>query len=333
MSTKISPSGLKPLVSLSYLEFLLNLKRDKLKAIAETAGRHYKPYDLHKNGTSKWRHIDNPDNYLKNIQKKILKNILNKGLHHLPDRMTGGVTGKSVVENAKIHVKRDCIGIVDIKDCFPNTNHLKIYNVWKDFFGCGDKTIGILTKLTSFQDRLPQGAPTSPLLCNFSLISIFKEIEIYTRKHDLNFSIFVDDITISGKKRDVTDAIQPIIRVLINNKYAVRKRKIKIISSGFGQKITGVTTNNKLSIGRNEINQIRDLIMQMARLNGNIPSDKYNSIYGKLAFAKHLSKTQGDKLEKFAEQMLIKPILQVEKEEKDDIRNCNKYARDHGFKN
>ena len=181
MSIKTISPSLKPLVSLSNLESLLNLKREELRKIAETVGRHYRPYDLHKNGTSKWRHIDNPNHSLKSVQKRILKNILNKRLHYLPNGMTGGISGKSVVENAKIHVKRDCIGIVDIKDCFPNTNHLKIYNVWKNYFGCGEKTVGILTQLTTFQDRLPQGAPTSPLLCNLSLASIFKEIEIYAK--------------------------------------------------------------------------------------------------------------------------------------------------------
>lgn len=332
MSTKTTTLVLKPLVSLSYLEFLLDLKRDKLQKIADTAGGHYKPYDLHKNGTTKWRHIDNPNYLLKNVQKRILKNILNKGAHYLPSGMTGGISGKSVVENAKIHVKKACIGIIDIKDCFPNTKHLRIYNVWKDYFGCGKKTIGILTQLTTFQDRLPQGAPTSPLLCNLSLIPIFKEIEIYTKKHNLNFSIFVDDIAISGNRKDVTNAIQPIVGVLIKNKYAVRRKKIKIINSGFRQKLTGATVNNKVSIGRNQINLIRNLIVQMAKLKGYVPSDKYNFIYGKIAFAKHLSKTHGNKLENFAVQMLVNPILQVKKENQDDKRSCNKYARDHRFK-
>lgn len=324
VDVKTNPLRLKSLVSLSNLEFLLGLKRDELRKIAKTAGRHYRPYDLHKNGTNKWRHIDNPDYSLKNIQKRILKNILNKGLHHLPNEMTGGISGKSVVENAKIHVKKDCIGIIDIKDCFPNTKHLRIYNIWRDFFGCGEKTVGILTQLTTFQDRLPQGAPTSPFLCNLSLISIFREIELYTKKHSLNLSIFVDDITISGKRINVINAIDPIIKMLTKNKYAVRRRKVKIIGSGFRQKVTGAITNSKVSIGRNEIKLIRGLIVEISKMKGYIPSDEYNSIYGKITFAKQLSKTQGDKLEKFAEKMLIAPITPTIKNG-DITRECKHY--------
>ena len=331
MNNKTKPTITSPLVSLSRLEFLLGTPRKELKKIAETIDRYYSPYDFHKNGTNKWRHIDSPNITLKIIQKRILKNILNKGLYLLPNGMTGGVSGKSIIENAKIHISKECIAIIDIKDCFPNTKHLKIYDVWKDYFGCGEKTVGILTQLTTFQDRLPQGAPTSLLLCNISLISIFKEIEKYTSSHDLNLSIFVDEITISGMKKDIISAIQPIINILTKNKYAVRREKIKIISSGFRQKTTGITLNRKLSIGRSEIKKIRNLIVETAKIKEYLPSNNYNLISGKITFAKQVSKPQGAKLEEFAKQLLINPLTLVQKEDIDEKRSCNKYNRDHKF--
>ncbi len=317
------------ILSLKYLESLLDCDRIELQQLANTSGRFYKPFDLHKKGTNKWRHIDNPQYPLKGIQKKILKRILNKELCQLPPGMTGGVSGKSIVDNAKVHVGKDCIGIVDIKNCFPNISHNKVHRVWIDCFGCGAKTANILTKLTTFQHRLPQGAPTSPLLCNYVLTPIFNDFKKYSEKTGLDASMFIDDITISGDRKEVEEAIEYIVRVLLKNKYAVKRRKVKVITSGYCQKVTGITVNAKLSINRQQFQEIRNLIIENAKFKDFIPSSKYNKIQGLVSFTKQVSKTQGFKLEEFAELMLIKPVLQTRTKGNDQIRTCKKFSRNH----
>lgn len=319
------------IVSLNYLQKILKIERDKLREIANTAGRNYKPFDLHKKDSKKWRHIDNPQSELKDIQKKILKRILQKGIHLLPEGMNGGISGKSVVDNAKVHTGKECIGIIDIKDCFPNTNNLKIYQVWRNFFGCGTKTAGILTKLTTFQCRLPQGAPSSPLLCNYVLTPIFINIHNYAKKHSLDVTMFIDDITISGKKQEVEKAVGYIIKVLQKNGYAVRKRKVRVIISGFSQKVTGVTINTVASVNRSKIQQIRNLIIETAQLKEYIPSDKLSRIRGLMSFVKSVSPSQGEKIDVLAESVLIKPILQVTVGKNEQTRTCRKFHRDHSY--
>lgn len=319
------------LASLRYLEYLLKIERTELKQLADTAGRFYAPFDLHKKYSSKWRHIDNPQLLLKQIQKKILKAILEKGISQLPEGMNGGISGKSIVDNVKVHICKECVGIVDIKECFPSTDNLKIYQVWRNFFGCGIKTVGILTKLTTFQHRLPQGAPTSPLLCNYALTPIFKTIKNYAKKTNLDVSIFIDDITVSGHRKDVVKAIEYIVRLLLQNKYSVRKRKVRLITSGYSQKVTGATINSKISISRLKVQQIRNLIIETAKLKEYVPSDKFNQIRGLVSFSKSVSSDQGKKLELFAESLLIKPILQVEDKKDEQRRNCRKFNRDHTY--
>jgi RNA-directed DNA polymerase len=318
-------------LSLSYLEQLLKIDRTELRQLANTSGKFYKPFDLHKEGSDKWRHIDNPQHPLKSLQKKILKNILEKNIDQLPQGMNGGISGRSIVDNAKLHIGKECIGIIDIKDCFPSTDNLQIYRVWLDYFGCGTKNAKLLTKLTTFQRRLPQGAPTSPLLCNFTLASMFKTINTYTQGHNLNASIFIDDITISGNKKDVEKAVEYIVKILIQSKYSVRKRKVRVITSGYQQKVTGVTVNSKASINRHQIESIRNLIIETASLKGYLPSHLYNKLQGHISFAKSVSKQQGKKLEEFAESQLIKPIVQTDTKKQDQIRTCKRFSRDHSY--
>lgn len=317
--------------SLRYLEHLLKINRANLRQLADTSGRYYAPFDLYKKSSSKWRHIDNPQQPLKEIQKKILATILEKGINQLPNGMNGAISGKSIIDNVKVHVEKECIGVVDIKDCFPNTDNLKVYQVWRNFFFCGIKTANILTKLTTFQHRLPQGAPTSPLLCNYVLSPMFIDLKGYAKKNNLDASIFIDDITVSGKRKAVERAIKYVIKLLIQYKYSVRKRKVRIITSGYRQKVTGVLVNKKLSIGRKHVQQIRNMILETASLKGHIPSSEYNKIKGKVSFAKLVSKTQGEKLEKFAEKLLLQPQKQVEPVKDDVRRDCKKYSNNHEY--
>jgi len=328
---KSSSEPRQPFVSLSYLEHLLQIKRDDLRMLARTSGRYYRPYDLHKKGTNKWRHIDSPQEPLKALQKRINKKILNQRLDLLPDGMTGGISGKSIIENAKVHIGKEAIGVIDIKDCFPSTSNILIHEVWRSNFGCGREIAQILTKLTTFQHRLPQGAPTSSLLCNFALLPVFEEITNYANSNSLNVTIFVDDITISGNKINVVNAIQPIIAVLRKHEYSVRKKKVRILTSGYSQKVTSVTVNSKLSVNRKQIQFIRELILETAKLKGYIPLSTRNHIKGKISFAKQLSKSQAETLEKFADRLLIQPTLQVKISSSDNSRSCNKFRKSHEY--
>lgn len=331
MNTVTRPHHIDSLKVLRYLEYLLELERNEIYELSETAGRFYKPFDIHKIGTDKWRHIDNPQHPLKTVQTRILKNILNRNLHLLPDGMNGGISGRSIVNNTQSHIGKECIGIIDIKECFPNTDNYQVNQVWVKYFGCGSRIANILTKLTTFQHKLPQGAPTSPLLCNFVLTQTFKEIKSITDNLSLDVSIFIDDITVSGSRRNVISSIEPIINTLIKYGYAVRRRKVKVIPSNQSQKVTGIYVNSKLSIGRKYVQQIRNLILKTATLKGYVSYNDYRKIQGKISFAKSVSKTQGDKLEKFAEEMLVHPLLKVEVEKDEHRRDCKKFSDDHKY--
>lgn len=319
------------LISLKQLEFTLHTSRDDLRSIAKLAGKLYNPYDLHKKGTDKWRHIDNPKNELKKIQRIINKTILKKNIFLLPERMTGGITGKSIIDNAKNHVNKEYILIIDIKDCFPSTDNLKILYIWRTYFGCGNTTARILTQLTTFQTRLPQGAPTSSLLCNFALLPIFRKIDHYASLNNLSFSIFVDDITISGRKNDVIGSIKPIIKILKEYNYAVKKKKIKIFSSGYSQRTTGINVNKKLSVGRRKLNEIRKLIIESAKLEGYMPSTLINKISGDINFIQQISQSDGKKLKELANKLLVAPIKIVRSESDCNTRACKDFKINHKY--
>src|SRR5258707_11054133 len=85
--------------SLRSLEYKLGLKRGYLRALAAKAGAHYDPfvkpekqrYFPKKFKKPKIRIIDNPDDELKKVQKRIYRRLLRPKA--LPDYICGGVKG------------------------------------------------------------------------------------------------------------------------------------------------------------------------------------------------------------------------------------------------
>lgn len=321
----------QPLLSLKHLEVLLDTPREKLREISENISLHYAPFDTHKKGKPRWRHIDNPDTVLKRIQKKINKYLLTNRSLLLPQEMTGGITGRSINLNASYHIGKECVAVIDINNCFPNISHSKIYKVWINTFNCSTTIASLLTKLTTFERRLPQGAPSSSLLCNFVLLPVFQEIKKIAALNNLDVSIFVDDIIISGSKKNVTHSIQSIIKLLQSEGFSIRKKKMSIATSGHRQKGTGIILNRKISVGRKEINAIRKFIIDVAKNKDFITSSEINTINGKINFANQISKIQGTKLAIFARKLLVAPVINTSTQNSNEYRKCNRIERNHVY--
>ena len=325
-----------PILSVRKLAFLLKTNPSKLKQLSETAGNYYSPFDRRQargNGKFKWRHLDSPSNPLKNIQKKINKLLLRSVVNSLPEGMTGGISGRSIFNNAIKHINQEAVATLDLKDCFPKTNNKRIFKVWRNYLKAGNDVSSILTRLTTFQRRLPQGSPTSSSLCNIALTPLYKKIENYCHNKNLNLTLYVDDVTISGKSTAVRSATGGIINIIQKEGYAVRRNKVEIMTSDKAQKTTGVLVNKKLSISRKIREKIRMEIIGLAKME-TLPSKRLRSLWGKIYHVKQASQKHGDKLADLANLLLLDKLeskaYQNTTLEKEITRKC-KNTRRHKY--
>ena len=103
------------LYSLRHLEALLGRSRAELEELAKHAVRYYKPFLLKKrerpfaqnSAPAKKRLIDNPIDPLKAVQSRIEERLLKRLI--LPKHLLGGVRGKSIPDNAKLHLGAKCL--------------------------------------------------------------------------------------------------------------------------------------------------------------------------------------------------------------------------------
>lgn len=161
-----------------------------------------------------------------------------------------------------------------------------------------ERFIDHLVLLTTFQGRLPQGAPTSPFLLNlvFSYFKIPKNIsgELNDSGFEHIFTVYADDMVISSKKEIPPEVVEKLITIIeASGVFTVnRKKTIRFDRRQIDPLITGLRvvkrfsprnrrTMDRISFPKNKIRAIRSLIHH-ATINPSAERDK--KVQGYIAF-------------------------------------------------
>ncbi len=105
------------------------------------------------------RTIHAPDDELKLLQRRILYRVLGGLRAHAFER------GRPIVSNARPHTNKRVVISLDLRDFFPSTEARRVRSCLR-FVGRSRAAAGEITRLTTWEGGLPQGAPTSPRLSN-----------------------------------------------------------------------------------------------------------------------------------------------------------------------
>lgn len=235
---------------------VLKTNRETLNHCLKFSEKYYtKEFQPKKDGGV--REFDKPNKILKKIQRIIYAAFLKH--RSLSPYYHGYVKKRSSITNAKVHVGQKIILKTDISDFFPTINKKMVLSVFYRI-GFNTELAGILTQLTTFDDYLPQGAPTSPALANIVLRPVVRKIEKWCRRNHLRLSVYADDITISG--RDITAKHKSRLRKIVAGfGFSIKEGKTNIFDARKERvKITGVIVSKKLSIGKDEMRKLRAVV-------------------------------------------------------------------------
>jgi retron-type reverse transcriptase len=102
-----------------------------------------------------------------------------------------------------------------------------------------------ISNLCTNQNRLPQGAPTSPLISNAILYDFDKAMTDFCVAQQLVYSRYADDITVSGDNRDDVRSALEFARAGLRRRYQLQLNvdKTRIANRGGQQRVTGVVVN------------------------------------------------------------------------------------------
>ena len=170
-----------------------NQKIKKLYIMSNNITKYYNEFTIKKRN-GKDRHILSPYTELKKIQLNILNDLLYD--KRQSPYAKAYIKEVGLVDNAKTHIGYKYIVKLDISNFFENVSYVDVYNIFKEY-GFSNRICGLLAHLTTYDDYLPQGAPTSPCLSNLVLRDFDYKVGRWCKDKNINYTRYSDDMTFS----------------------------------------------------------------------------------------------------------------------------------------
>lgn len=234
----------------------------------------YKRYSIRKKQKGK-RRICAPDERLKIIQKQLNFFLQAYYLSVKPNEVHGFIInpkylkGKcNIVENAKMHTGKKYVLNIDLKDFFPSISAGRVMEVFTShFFAFNEQIATALTLLTTYEGKLPTGAPTSPVISNFVCFPLDNDLRCFSASNGIIYSRYADDLTFSSNAPISKEQIISLIGLIQKNNFEVNKKKCRMTASNRKQTVTGLIVNEKVNVDRKLIRKIRAMLHD-AKVNG-----------------------------------------------------------------
>ena len=234
-----------------------------------------------------FRLINAPSKDMKLVQRWILDNILYK--LNAGEYAHGFIPNKSIATNASVHIGQELVLGIDLKDFFPSITLKRVIGLFRSI-GYGEEISNAMGELCTFNWRLPQGSPTSPMISNLIAWNMDIKLSQFCEKRNLKYSRYADDITISGGK-DLPKYKTLIYRKIEEEGFSINWDKVRLHGRGSSQRVTGLVVNDKVTLGRKKKKELRAIVHNIVKNGPEIENRENNpffkeQIFGKLAFAK-----------------------------------------------
>lgn len=185
---------------------MLNIHQKELTYVLYIVGidKSYKTFKIpKKNG--KYRIISAPTEKLKRIQKKLADELYNMHIEYLHNNNIKSIIShgfeknKSIITNANVHRRNKYLLNMDILDFFPSFNFGRVQGYFEKSreFMFSKEVSTVIAQLVCFNGKLPQGAPTSPLIANLIFNIVDMQILPIAKKYKLNYTRYADDMSFS----------------------------------------------------------------------------------------------------------------------------------------
>ncbi len=251
---------------------LLNVTSKSLNRALDD--RSYHTFSIRKSNGGK-RRIENPNENLSKIQRRLAVHFNNAYARHLPDCVHGYIpkaiakSRRDIFSNALAHQQAEYMYNVDIKDFFHSINKKKIKSSLLYLFpGISMDVLKSIIKLVTYTGRLPMGAPSSPSLSNLCSVNLDNQLSDLANSYGITYTRYVDDFTFSSSSEPINSEIQTEIEnVIEKNDFVLNQKKKKLFGKEDEKVITGIIVQkDKLDIVDDLHSEIIENIKNLASL-------------------------------------------------------------------
>ncbi len=209
---------------------------------------------------------------------------------------------RDAIKSAALHVGKPVLVTLDIKDFFPSIRPTRVYEMFLER-GCSRPVARLLTELTTYENQLPQGPPTSPGIANQILTSSAKRISGVCQKHGLTMSVYGDDIFISGSIR-AAKVKNLLFRIIEAEGFSLNLKKTGVSKAGERKIVTGISVNTKINIPKDYYKKVRAILHHAsergfgALFPGLAEKKAKNRLKGMIGHVRRLNQIKGEQLQK-----------------------------------
>lgn len=220
------------------------------------------------------RILSDPMTGLKIVQKKLC--FIFNCIYKPRPSVHGFVLGRSIATNAQIHEGQRCLLSFDLKNFFPSINFGRVRGLFLAFpFNFPPIIATLLAQICCYENQLPQGAPTSPIVSNMICSRLDSDLQkLATRRH-CSYSRYADDVTFSTSERFfprslaiLDSSINPteiligdeLEKIITQNGFCINVGKTRLRRNNKRLEVTGLIVNEKVNVPRKYVRQIRAML-------------------------------------------------------------------------
>lgn len=281
------------------------------------------------------RVIEAPQRRLKELQQKVLREILEKiPIHQAAHAF---IKRRSIKTFAAPHIGRRVVLRMDMKNFFPSISEARV-NAFFRTAGYPESVASLLAGICtnsvphrywtttgrnlSFEHvsevrdlysrpHLPQGASTSPAFANLCAYRLDCRLSGLAKAAGAEYTRYADDLAFSGDEhfeRGVERFAIHVAAILMEEGFTVHHRKTRIMRQGVRQHLAGVVTNQHLNIVRRDFDRLKATLKNCA-LHGPQSQNRTghpawrSHLAGKISFVAMVNPAKGVKLRRIFDQI------------------------------
>lgn len=217
-----------------------------------------------------YREISAPISSLKILQEKLAYVLY---LIYQPKvSVYGFCKDKSILDNARLHVNKRLVLNIDLENFFPTIHLGRVIGLFESSAFAFSREVAILlAQICCYEGKLPQGAPTSPVISNLICYTLDNDLQKLAKDTNCLYTRYADDITFSTNLKEFPSDIlssshniitcgEKLTSIIKKNSFSINQSKVRLQKQYMRQEVTGLIVNNFVNISRKYIREVRTIL-------------------------------------------------------------------------
>jgi RNA-directed DNA polymerase len=235
--------------------------------------RKYVEFSIRKR-SGKLRTIAAPATALKILQRKLSQVIYS--IYDPKAAVHGFTPSRSILTNAQQHLRKKFVLNIDLQDFFGSIHFGRVRGIFMaPPYNRPKEVATVLAQICCHSGKLPQGAPTSPVVSNMICARMDSQLRLLAKELRCTYTRYADDITFSTTLSNFPKELayltteddklktvlgEKLVGIIKDNGFEINESKIRLQHRSQHQEVTGLTVNQFPNVKREYIRKISSML-------------------------------------------------------------------------